>query len=250
MNAKMTTSNQPPSVFHVRAHNTATESENKIHDDRVASAYGFRGGLVPGVTMYGYLIPAVLERLGPRWLECGGIAVRFHAPCYEGETVVASCDGAQVNANHEDGSLYASGVVAIEDGTDPGIAAFPLHPLPEMEHRPTASSATILPGTPLGSIHAPLDVEDAAAIPERLLRMANEILVRNFVMSPWIHAASEVRHLHLAACGQEVTVGGLIQECFERKGRKFAVAGIQMSALGGSSPRLIANVRHTFIYEL
>ena len=112
------------------------------------------------------------------------------------------------------------------------------------------SFQTILPGTPLGSIHAPLDVEDVAAIPERLLRMANEILVRNFVMSPWIHAASEVHHYHLATCGQEVTVSGLIQECFERKGRKFAVAGIQMSASNGAALLLLANVRHTFIYQL
>ncbi len=244
----MTASNQPLSIFRVQARNSAIDSENKIHDDRVASAYGFRGGLVPGVTMYGYLIPPVLERFGPRWLERGGMAVRFHAPCYEGETVVACCDGSEVNAKHEDGSLYASGVVTVEESQN--VVSFPLHPLPEMDHRPTASSATILPGTPLGSIHAPLDVEDAAAIPERLLRMANEILVRNFVMSPWIHAASEVHHYHLAGCGQEVTVSGLIQECFERKGRKFAVAGIQMSTINGSAPLLIANVRHTFIYQL
>src|SRR5438128_11873678 len=111
---EMTISNQPSSVFRVRAHNAATDSENKIHDDQVASAYGFRGGLVPGVTMYGYLIPPVLERLGSRWLERGVIAVRFHAPCYEGETVVARCDGSAVSAKHEDGSLYASGTVSIE----------------------------------------------------------------------------------------------------------------------------------------
>jgi hypothetical protein len=119
-----------------------------------------------------------------------------------------------------------------------------------MDHRPVASSATILPGTPLGSIRATLDVEDITAIPERLLRMANEILVRNFRMSPWIHAASEVRHHQLAVCGQEVKVSGLIQECFERKGRKFAVAGIQMSASDGSSADSITTIRHTFIYAL
>ncbi len=242
----MTTSNQPSSIFRVRAHNTAADSENKIHDDRVAAAYGFRGGLVPGVTVYGYIIPAVLERFGPRWLACGSINVRFHAPCYEGETVLTQCDGTTVSAKHEDGSLYASGTVTMEESSDAGVASFPLHPLPEMDLRPVASSATILPGTPLGSIRAPLDVEDTAAIPERLLRMANEILVRNFRMSPWIHAGSHVRHHRLAACGQEVTVSGLIQECFERKGRKFAVAGMEMSY----SSSLITTVRHTFIYEL
>jgi hypothetical protein len=244
----MTTSGQPAGVFRVRAHNTATESENKIHDDQVAAAYGFRGALVPGVTVYGYMVPAVLERLGRCWIERGGINVRFHAPCYEGDTVLARCDGSTVSAGREDGSLYASGTVTLQDGSvDHPAPSFPLYPLPEMEQRPAASSSSILPGTPLGSIRATVDVNEIDAIPERLLRMANEILVRNFRMSPWIHAASEVQHHQLASRGQEITVSGNIQECFERKGRKFAVAGLQMSAPPGS---LVATVRHTFIYQL
>ena len=243
----MTTSNQPATVFRARAHNTAAESENKIHDDRVAAAYGFRGGLVPGVTVYGYMVPAVLDRFGRRWLECGSINVRFHAPCYEGDTVLTRCNGATITAEQEDGSLYASGTITLENPGDHPASSFPLCPLPEMDHRPTASSSTIMPGTPLGSIHATLDVSEVDAIPERLLRMANEILVRNFRMSPWIHAGSHVRHHHLAVCGQELTVTGMIQECFERKGRKFAVAGLQMWARPESP---VATIRHTFIYEL
>jgi hypothetical protein len=242
--------NQPASIFRIKAHNTAVDSENKIHDDRVAAAHGFRGGLVPGVTVYGYMIPPVVERLGRRWIGCGGITVRFVAPCYEDDTVVARCDGSVVSAEQEDGSLYASGAVTIGDGSHHGSASLPFRPPPEMDRRPVASSATIVPGTPLGSIRATLDVQDTASIPERLLRMANEILVRNFRMSPWIHAGSEVRHHRLAECGQEIVVSGLIQECFERKGRKFAVAAIEMSAGDESSPRLIATVRHTFIYGL
>ncbi|HEY6305787.1 MAG TPA: hypothetical protein VI488_04920 [Candidatus Angelobacter sp.] len=241
---------QLPSIFRVRAHNTAADSENRIHDDRVASAYGFRGGLVPGVTVYGYMIPPVLERCGDGWLDHGGITVRFLAPCYEGATVLARCAGSAVTAEQEDGSVYASGTLTICDRTDQA-EAYAVHPLPEMDCRPLASSETIVPGLPLGTIRQTLDVQDAAAIPERLLRMANEILVRNFRMSPWIHAGSEVRHRRLATCGQEITVTGVIQECFERKGRRFAVAGIAMSAGDGLSEiQPVASIRHTFIYDL
>lgn len=236
-------------IFRVQAHNTAADSENKIHDDHVAVSYGFRGGLVPGVTVYGYMVPAVLERLGRPWLERGGINMRLHAPCYEGDTVLSRCDGSTVSAEKEGGSLYASGTVALESGAL-NTVFFPFHPLPEMEQRPVASSATILPGTPLGTIRATLDVDGADAIPERLLRLANEILVRNFRMSPWIHAGSQVHHHQLAECGEEITVSGVIQECFERKGRKFAVAGMQMAAMRGASPVTVATVRHTFIYQL
>ena len=37
------------------AHNDAAASANKIHDDAVAQQYGFRGGLVPGVSVYAYM---------------------------------------------------------------------------------------------------------------------------------------------------------------------------------------------------
>lgn len=241
----MATSNHPSKAFRVRAHNAATDAENKIHDDQFASSLGFRGGLVPGIAVYGYMVPAVLEVFGHRWLESGSINMRLFSPCYEGETVDSSCDGSVVSAKRDDGSLYASGAVSIDDRAELDVPSLPLHPLPEMDQRPVASSTTILPGLPLGTIRLTADVEETSAIPERLLRMANQILVQNFRMSPWIHAGSHVRHHRLAELGEEITVRGMIQECFERKGRKFAVAGIQMSSSGP-----IATVRHTFIYQL
>lgn len=234
------------STFRVRAHNTAPDSENRIHDDGVAVQYGFRGGLVPGVTVYGYMVPAVIDRLGREWLQRGTISVRFLAPCYEGETVVARCDGSSITAEREDGSLYASGTVGVCGTNDGPPDDYADHPLPPMENRPIASSESIFPGLAFGTLRQPLDVADEAGIPERLLRMANEILVKNFRMSPWIHAGSVVRHHRLAALGLEIDVRGKILECFERKGRRFAVAGISMIAAGQPA----ASVRHTFIYQL
>ena len=55
----------------VRAVNTAVDSENKIHHDPVAAGYGLRGGLVPGVTVYGYMAAAAMEHFGPEWLDRG-----------------------------------------------------------------------------------------------------------------------------------------------------------------------------------
>jgi acyl dehydratase len=237
-------------IFRVTAHNTAPDSDNKIHNDAVARSYGFRGGLVPGVTVYGYMIPAVLERFGRDWLAHGSIAFRLHAPCYEGDVVVSRCRGQAVSAESEEGSLYASGIVGIGDNAG-AATMFTLPPLPEMDQRPIASQETIVPGRRLGSIRPALDVTDESAIPERLLRMANEILMQNFRLGPWIHAGSEVRHHRLATCGQEITVSGVIQECFERKRGNFAVVALEMSGNDGAgSPRLVATVRHTFIYDL
>lgn len=235
-------------VWRVRAHNTAADSENQIHDDRVAAAYGFRGGLVPGVTVYGYMTPAVVHGLGRVWLERGAISVRFLAPFYEGDIVVTrylSGEPLMVSAEREDGSVCAT-ATALNADPDP-FPEYPDHPLPSHDLRPVASPENLAAGTPLGSITETLDVEDAAAGPERLLRMANEILVRNFRLNPWIHTRSDVRHFNVAEPGEVVAVRGVIQESFERKSRKFAVAALAMS---GRTGRPLAAVRHTFIYGL
>jgi len=79
--------------FHVCAVNTAADSENRIHNDQVAAEYGFREGLVPGVTVYGYMASAAIERLGIDWLHRGSMDVRFFQPFYDGEDVAISVTG-------------------------------------------------------------------------------------------------------------------------------------------------------------
>src|SRR5205823_13253263 len=54
-------------VYRVRPHNAATESENKTHHDDVAQRHGFRGGLVPGVTVYAYMTHPVVALFGRVW---------------------------------------------------------------------------------------------------------------------------------------------------------------------------------------
>ena len=73
--------------YEVEAHNTATQSDNKIHDYEVASRFGFTGGLVPGVDVYAYLTHPPAEAWGRDWLERGTMRGRFHTPVYDGVTV-------------------------------------------------------------------------------------------------------------------------------------------------------------------
>src|SRR5258705_3388173 len=72
-------------VHTVVARNDATESENRIHADDVAKRHGFRGGLVPGVVTWGHLADAVVDALGPAWLQDGTMSARFVAPVYDGD---------------------------------------------------------------------------------------------------------------------------------------------------------------------
>ena len=75
------------------AFNTATESENKIHDDAVASRFGFTGGLVPGVDVFGYMVHAPLTAWGRVWLTEGGMHARFLKPVFDGDAVPAQGGG-------------------------------------------------------------------------------------------------------------------------------------------------------------
>ena len=56
--------------------------ENKIHEDDLARQYGFKGGLVPGVTVYAWMTHPVVEAFGLAWLERGTFESRFAKPIY------------------------------------------------------------------------------------------------------------------------------------------------------------------------
>src|SRR5437870_8819721 len=92
----------------IRAHNNAVNSENEIHADAVAQRYGFRGGLVPGVTVYAYMGGPVVDVLGPDWREHGTMSARFVKPVYDGDEVTVSA--AKVD-DEEDGAGAAVSVV-------------------------------------------------------------------------------------------------------------------------------------------
>ena len=79
----------------LKAHNDGADSANKIHDDRVAAQYGFRAGLVPGVTVYAYMTYPLMQQLGETWLAQGQAQVKLVKPCYDGDqvTVVATVSG-------------------------------------------------------------------------------------------------------------------------------------------------------------
>ena len=84
--------------YRVAAFNTAHDSENKIHDDATARRFGFGGGLVPGVDVYGYMSHLPVERWGRAWLERGTAECRFLKPVYDG-------DIATVTARNDNGVL-------------------------------------------------------------------------------------------------------------------------------------------------
>lgn len=243
--------------LHVRAVNTAAESENKIHDDAIAAQYGFRGGLVPGVTVYGYLAQAVLDHLGDKWLTQGAMDVRFHQPVYHGEEVEVTTEPESSHRVRVDIAGRASGLAWIQEASHeppPHVAEIP------MGDRRHPSEGTLAKGAVLGSLAMTLDLAqarmsaplDAAVGPERfahpaiLLALANEIFVKNYSLGPWIHSASEVRKYGAARDGESIRVKAAVEDRFERKGHQLVVLDVLIESAEG---RAIEFVRHTAIWR-
>jgi hypothetical protein len=238
-------------AFQVRAVNTAVDSENKIHDDAVAAVYGFRGGLVPGVTVYGYLAAPVVEHFGTDWLERGAMDVRFLKPVYDGDDVTVSLQPDGGGRVCVQAGECASGVAWIhhEDATTIGDDAPLTRKLPSID--------TLAVGTVLGTwterldlakmgVTAPLDpVLEGRAHPAVMLSLANRIFLENYQLGPWMHVSSEVRKFGSAKDGDEIRVRGRVEDRYERKGHEFVV--LDVAIMNGE--RTIERVRHTSIWK-
>jgi len=239
----------------VRAVNTAADSENKIHNDAIAAEYGFRGGLVPGVTVYGYLAAAAVELFGPEWLDRGAMDVRFLKPVYEGDEVIVTVEAGGDGRLRINAGESASADAWMHSGA-PGDPTS--HADAPVERR-VASQETLAPGIHLGGlvrrldlaqsrISAPLDPfigPDRRAHPAILLSLANEILMSNYELGPWMHAASAVRNFNSARDGELIRVRARIEDRFERKGHEFVVLDVVIFG----EDRVIEEVRHTAIWR-
>lgn len=259
------------------ARNSAAASENTIHDDAVARAFGFRGALVPGVTLYAYLTQLVVPFFGARWLARGAATVRLRRPVYEGDVVI--CSGAAVEQDGatrlelactgEDGTAFASGAawMPADDPPDAGDGPLPDHDPPQP--RPELTPDTVPFGVPLATLDGLLSPDDAAAYadetddpspwyrgpsplgprlvpPGALASRQAWLLRRNFHFGPSIHAASEVRHLAPAPVGAVYRTGGVIRETFERKGNHYLV----LDALTTADGVPVVRVRHTSVFKV
>ena len=253
--------------YRVSAFNTAHDSENKIHDDTIARRFGFGGGLVPGVDVYGYMTHLPVMRWGRAWLERGTAECRFIKPVYDG-------DIASVTAREEDGALditvesrgesCATGRATLTEMADlPRLAEFAK--VPQRAERPPADEASLAADTWLGLEPYPVTPEMAARYladshesapiyaqerlvhPRDILRACNFVLSRNVVFGPWIHTASRVQHLGAASVGSTLTARARITRNYEHKGHRF----VEIDALvlaNESAP--IARIAHTAIYRL
>lgn len=255
-------------VHRVVAHNTATDSENRIHADDVARTLGFRGGLVPGVDVWAYLAHLPAARWGYGWLEHGTLRARFERPVYDGEAVEvrgepAPGDALALTLRGPDGAVRARGEATLP-AAPPAIDAdtIPRRALPRSA--PDASSGSLEVGAVLGTFEIgyrgeraarylddvredlPLFRSDHPAHPAWLLRTVNWALAANVRLGPWIHVASAAAHRGIGRDGDRLSVRARVTAEYERGGHRF----VELDALVvADDVRPLVRVAHTAIYR-
>ncbi len=260
-------------AYRVVAKNTSTR-ENKIHDDETARRYGFRGGLVPGVTVYAYMTQPLAAAFGAAWLARGTASVRFVKPVYEGEDLtvtgtVTARDAKSVSVTLT-GSTPSTPECATLTATIPAGAPTPVNlaaygeaPLPEP--RPQATREHWASVTTLGTwrvhydaaaadayvakVDEPLQLyrgADGWAHPGALVELGNRAVTGNVALGPWIHTGTVVRHLGGARVGDRLAARGKVRSLFEKKGREF----VELDLVIVAGRRPVAHLLHTAIYRL
>ncbi|HWP65094.1 MAG TPA: hypothetical protein VNO26_04165 [Candidatus Limnocylindria bacterium] len=257
------------------AYNQATASDNRIHSDEVARRYGFRGGLVPGVTVYAYLVQPAVEAWGLDFLAHGAATIRLDRPLYDrgAFTVDVHPEGdaayrGEVRDHAE--TVCGSGRVSLAaEATAPPVRRGD-PPAPRAEARPEASREALerLRETGMGALELEwrasgeldrtsreLDVMPDLIRPDRggwanpafTLGCANWVLAANVRLGPWIHVQSEVRHFAAVPRDARLVVEARIADLFARGGHEFVDLDVALF-LRPDRPALAA--RHRAIYRL
>ncbi len=228
--------------YEVRAYNTAKASENKIHDDATARRFGFKGGFVGGVSVYGYMSHQPLQRWGRAWLERGTGEAKFAKPVYDNEIaeVIATdaADGMAITVESQ-GVLCATGRAALPTGLPPAPSLADYKAVAARVERLPANEQTLpvndwLGMNPLSITPAFLaqDLQDSRESnpiyarenilhPGTVLRCCNWALGHNVILPAWIHMGSTIRNLGLAQVGDTLNVRARITRNYEHKGHKW-----------------------------
>lgn len=255
----------PLESYRVVAFNTAHDSENKIHDDATARRFGFGGGLVPGVDVYGYMTHLPVVRWGRAWLERGIAECRFFKPVYDGDAVTVTATAAEDAleiAIESRGVVCATGRAALPE-TAPAIGLDEFPQVPQRRVRPPADEASLPVDSWLGldpypvtqemasrylaDSHesAPIYAEQGLVHPRDILRSCNFVISRNVLLGPWIHTGSRVRHLRAVPVGSALSVRARITANYEHKGHRF----VEIDALVLTEHAPVARIAHTAIYR-
>ena len=254
-------------TYEITARNHSHTSENRIHSDDVAQRYGFRGGLVPGVAVFGYMTHPLVTELGEAWLGHGILNVRFLKPAYEGDRLhiaLATSDATHAVTCRNDRNEVLAELSLTTPKTLPEADARARLPAPSTRPaRVDISASAIDIGVPFAPLRQTPSAEDNRTYAERvsddldvyrrgvlhphlLQHWSNLALVQRFVMPAWIHVSSEMRFRRTLRVGDAVEIRAVPIEKWERKGHEFVKLYVAYVVNGEPA----TEVFHTAIYRV
>ncbi|MBT4160459.1 MAG: hypothetical protein HOE54_04080 [Gammaproteobacteria bacterium] len=256
------------------AFNQVPDSKNQIHGDEMAKQFGFKGGLVPGVTVSAYMIHPAVEAFGMDYLQRGSAHCRVNSPLYdeeifEVEVTQGTDTGCATCLKRSDGVPLATADIRIESslsdlpqirGDDIGDKddEAPLATRENMERLQREGCKAFLyrwkadheMSTYLRdrSQMANLFAQDGFADPAFVLGVSNWVLASNADMNPWVHL--ETRSQNYAAIPSDTQLLGemSIADLFEKKGHEFVDADVHL--FDADSHQCFTTIRLRAIYRL
>jgi len=254
---------------------------NPIHGADGALAAGYAAALVSGVRTYGWVAEAVVEVLGPSWLDDGWADVSLRRPVFaEDLVIIAVGPTGSASDSSEDGALAVRASVgdrvvldgAVGLGTARWAPAIDPPP-PALAEEPASLRPTYTvddapigrPLRPLGAYVSPdaarrISLDDLGQsrshVPDDRLhpwflaaRMA-PLTRHNFTYGPTIHVRTQIQHCSPAHADQEVVVGARLVEVYDRKDHWYQVLdGVVVGDGGAPGCREIARLRHHTIFR-
>lgn len=244
------------SDFSILAFNNAQSSENRIHSDEIAAKFGFKGALVSGANLFGYLSQPLVAHYRESWLQTNIINVEFIKPAYQDDLLTIktkdlSCDSSSrahctymYNAENQ---LLAKLKSSQPDQLPEVNQLAQIYRKPEELKRQEISWDIINENKPWPTyVWKPTQEDnlqrvstqrDQCAIyqstrghihPYYLLESCNKALMRKFIMPAWIHTGSRLILRKPLQVGQTIEIRTTPAQKWERKGHQFVKLYIAM----------------------
>jgi hypothetical protein len=244
-----------PGNYSAVAYNPATESANQIHSDEMAKAYGFRGGLVPGVVISGYLMEPAIQAWGEAWLKQGEAHVKVLKPVYDGLDFSVEVSEASSNAYTAalidgEGNCCATGQFRLNptatpprfrgDKTLTKSHQAPAATLENMQHLQSRGMLALAirwddrhkmayylkNESEMAELHQP--GKQGYAHGAFLLGITNWVLAGNAYMNPWVHLQTSSQFFQAVPYGTRLLAECAITDLFERKGHQFVDVNVNI----------------------
>ncbi len=258
-------------VYTVRTHNASASSENRMHSDDVALAYGFKGALVPGVAVFSHMTQPLVAKHGADWLARGSAEIEFAKPAYEGELLsvrtayAGNADSYALTCVNEQGVELARMSAQLRDSPPAVDARASREPAAATGERPLVTWELMEVGKPFPSLEWKptraenlewcADVRDELTIyregvapvlhPGFVLRQANLVLRNRFTLPAWIHTGSRIAFYAAAHAGEAFEVRAIPEEKWLRKGHEF----VRLYVCILRDARVVAEILHTAIFR-